>query len=756
MISKAHKTLFGPLQTVAALLTVLAFHAPLWSALRDRDSLPLLVHGLVTSPDGYSIPGVALRIRGTKISTTTNDLGLFELRGILPTAFERSNVEVWAVGDGFEPSAERCDLSSAPVELKLVLQPASPREDVTVEAQAPEDEISYKGAEAGFLDIVSTAGTNADVFYAAQMMPGVVKLDEGSGLFVRGGDVSETATYLDRALLDHPFRSETPTGGFFGAVDVFQLTGFSLSTGGFPARYGNVLSAVLELESRRIPPQPELQVNLGLATGSFQYSRPLGQGAGFRLAANRVLTRALVALNKPEFDFSQPPSSWDLNATFSQSLSRFGDLRIGFLKQASSVGTQLEEGNFDGFLDSLNRNQLLSLSWQKDLGWKGDLAVTLTSGLHKQRTEVDVLEIDGRERTQRLRFDFRREFSAATLRAGLEAERISHRSFGRLPRVGLDFAGVQGLQLWDQTTRQSRIGGYFELERGFGPWAVNLGLRADRYRLPDAVSLEPRFSLSYRLSANQQVRLATGLYRQRPAVEYLSPGFGNPSLGLMTARHWVLGYRYGDQEKRLHIRVEGYFKNYSRLPLQNAQTGFDDQGHGYAQGIDSYAAWKGASWKGWLSYSYLRTRRLYTPWQRREQFDTPIASYPPDFAVPHSLQLNFSRQLPSAIDLSSSFRVASGVPYTPVTGTRSAPGGAVPVYGPINSKRVPAYQRLDLSFSRPVGIFREALSLIYLGINDVLDRRSFFRFVYSEDFSQRRPARTSFGRTFYFGISFRK
>ena len=34
--------------------------------------------------------------------------------------------------------------------------------------------------------------------------------------------------------------------------------------------------------------------------------------------------------------------------------------------------------------------------------------------------------------------------------------------------------------------------------------------------------------------------------------------------------------------------------------------------------------------------------------------------------------------------------------------------------------------------------------------------RSFFRFVYSDDFNERRPARTSFGRTFYFGITFRK
>ena len=46
------------------------------------------------------------------------------------------------------------------------------------------------------LDVVTTPGASADIFRAFKTFPGVATVDDGAGLFVRGGDVSETVILL--------------------------------------------------------------------------------------------------------------------------------------------------------------------------------------------------------------------------------------------------------------------------------------------------------------------------------------------------------------------------------------------------------------------------------------------------------------------------------------------------------------------------------------------------------------------------------
>jgi hypothetical protein len=53
--------------------------------------------------------------------------------------------------------------------------------------------------------------------------------------------------------MNHPYRYETPTGGFRGAVDPFLTQGVSFSTGGFSAEYPNALSGVLDLQLQERP-----------------------------------------------------------------------------------------------------------------------------------------------------------------------------------------------------------------------------------------------------------------------------------------------------------------------------------------------------------------------------------------------------------------------------------------------------------------------------------------------------------------------
>lgn len=60
-----------------------------------------------------------------------------------------------------------------------------------------------KGMTLTAMDVVRTPVAAADLFWAIKIFPGVQQLEEGTGLFVRGGDVSETVVLLDGAVINH-------------------------------------------------------------------------------------------------------------------------------------------------------------------------------------------------------------------------------------------------------------------------------------------------------------------------------------------------------------------------------------------------------------------------------------------------------------------------------------------------------------------------------------------------------------------------
>jgi hypothetical protein len=224
----------------------------------------------------------------------------------------------------------------------------------------------------------------------------------------------------------------------------------------------------------------------------------------------------------------------------------------------------------------------------------------------------------------------------------------------------------------------------------------------------------------------------------------------------MSARHTVVGYSYGEESGKFFVRVQGYNKGYRGLPTQADNINFDSSGYGYARGIDTLVKGRfGHGWDGWVSYSILSAKRRWTTLENYAVFPGRAPLAPPDFDIPEMLQVVLHGRLPASFGFGATFRAASGKPYTPVVGAEASGTGYLPVYGPINSERTPVYQRFDLTLSRAFSVDRIAV-MPYLGVNNVLNHNNIFEYVYSADFSQRRPATSTYGRAFYFGFVFQK
>ena len=102
-----------------------------------------------------------------------------------------------------------------------------------------------------------------------------------------------------------------------------------------------------------------------------------------------------------------------------------------------------------------------------------------------------------------------------------------------------------------------------------------------------------------------------------------------------------------------------------------------------------------------------------------------------------------------------SWRSAAGRPHTPILGGVRSVNGVLPLFGPINSERLPRYERLDLSASWALPAAGGA-ALLFASMDNALGRNNFFEYSYSPDYSSRRPVYSTAPRSFFVGVTFRR
>jgi len=256
------------------------------------------------------------------------------------------------------------------------------------------------------------------------------------------------------------------------------------------------------------------------------------------------------------------------------------------------------------------------------------------------------------------------------------------------------------------------------------------GLRADHESLSKETTVDPRLSAVFELTENVRLRAAAGTYHQYPEPPFYDENIGNPGLGPMAAIHYIGGAEY--RNERDMVRVEVYHKEYDRLLLEDDSLNYVNEGYGYAKGADVFLKKGLGRFNGWISYSYLMARR-------KEGEFTELTS--PDFDITHNLTAILNLEASTRFHMGTSFRCATGKPYTPY-------------FNQHNTRRVPRYVRLDLNLTYLHTSFPGTLTVFYLAVSNLLDRINVFDYRYSSDYSQREPVESSFGRSVYFGVSF--
>ena len=647
-------------------------------------------------------------------------------------------------------------------------------QEATVTASAFTASDEGKGVTLNRMEVVTTPGAAADIFLAVKTFPGLAMIDEGSGLFVRGGDVTETVTLLDQATVVHPYKYESPTGGVFGTISPFLVKGTFFSSGGFSARYGNALSGVLALESQDMPQRNEVNFNLGLAAASLGINATAAGGSaplrtvsketergklGLRFSGNQSFTGAMFRLNGRRGEFTESPRSNDVNLSLIYPYSDSGHFKFFNFLASDRIGVRVDLPSFAGIYQGEERNHLHNLQWTHLLAKRWLIKSSLSLNRFRNKRELGNLRFEQEDDTYKWRTDVEADLAQRLrLRFGGEIEETANRFDGRVPKGNVLDPQAPAYS-FNEKYAPRRRGGYLESEMQLSRrWLASAGVRADHHQLAAETIIDPRLSLRYEISTASNVRASWGIYHQFPQPYEFNRASGNPRLGAQRAEHFIFGYEFNRQTTQ--VRIEGYHKRYRDLVLDDELLHLSNRGAGEASGLDCFVKYGGflkTRVHGWASYSFLNSRRLQA---RDLSVSLRTGRYlyeeaASDFDITHNLTVVAKFQLAPYLSLGCTYRYATGRPVTPIVGAieDAEHHYFTPIEGRINSERLSNFQRLDtnLSFYYPYG--RNNFAVFYFSVSNLLNRDNVLGYDYNADYSRRTPRTTHYHRFIYFGIT---
>jgi len=582
------------------------------------------------------------------------------------------------------------------------------------------------------LEVIMTPGAAADVCWAIKSFPGVQQVEEGAGLFVRGGEVTETKFFLDGANVYHPYRYESPTGGFFGTFSPFLLKGTYFSSGGFGAEYGNALSGVLSMESQDLPSERTVSLGMGLANFSVAGAIPLNDKLGVNFSGNQSNTKPLFDFNNVDDDFTEYPFSYDLNLNLAWRYSEQGRAKAFFFREKDNVGVSLEDPAWAGNYYGTENSNLYNLKIDHALSDNSFLNFNVSRTDFGKETEITsgdkyILDLKETDRISQAKILLEKKtWMFFKFGGSLEQRKSYFEGFVPSEEDSLDPSVPSN---YYDREYESYINSVFVEGTSFFPYNLSLtsGLRFDRDSKSEKNVFDPRFSLSWNAADEITLAFAAGIFHQFYEPWRYDPDYGNPDLEPMDARHYIISGTWKNDGGM--VRVEGYYKDYEKLMREDDSLNYISSGFGYAKGIDFFIKKNFEKLEGRIAYSYLKSERN---WQ-----DYP-GLFPPDFDITHNLNaiLNFTPV--TFFQLGVKYMYAAGKPFTPSGGE-------------FHSDRLPSYWVFDLSASYLYSFFDRNLTIFYFAVNNVTNRNNVLGY-YNGDLNE--PIESSYGRLYYFGVSF--
>ncbi len=702
------------------------------------------IYGVVRGTSDSLLNGANLVIEGTIDGSSTDEKGYYEFE---TEKMGQQNILVTMMG--YANKTVPVDITGdKDIELNIKLSKKEIQTDEIIITASSFTSGSNNAVTLTPLEIVRIPGADADLYRAITTFPGSNQVNEGSRITVRGGDPDEVLTILDQASLYNPFIfDETFNVSSYSTINPWGLRGINFASGGFSARYGNALSAVLDLKSYDMPQGTGMFAWLGLANASLSgvyVSKDKKFGATFDLG--KLFLDPYFAINGKHSDFSPIPQSNNGGGTLSFKFGTTGLLKFYTNYSDDKVGIYSPSASYNGYVNQKSKSFFSNLKGTFAPSAATLLSVSGSFSLYKKDIQFGVLNTNEKDYYSKGRADFTVQVNRKVdINTGAEYEHNGYDINGLAPKYTYNIRpDAESFEL-DTAINSGRIGVYAESQiRITKKFFLIPGIRTDYYSISNETGIDPRISFGYLFSKYNSVRGAYGVYHQNPKLDDFFRA-QDSKLKPERAIHYILGYEF-NKDGNYIFRVEGYYKKYSDLVLLNRSNFYyGSDGDGDVKGVDVFLKTKiDNKFTGWISYAF-------TDSKRRQYDATNLA--PANYDIPHSASVVGSYSITDALVMGASFKINTGMPYTPVTGSTYIQSQDVyePIYGDVNSARFPTYTRLDLNAQYIFALFGK-FAVGVISVNNVLNTPNVYGYTYNFDYTQKSTTISNNRRSVYAGL----
>lgn len=607
-----------------------------------------------------------------------------------------------------------------------------------------------------------------DVFRSLRRLPGIASGDISTKLHLRGGRDRELLYLLDGMELYEPYHLKD-FEGTLGVIDIQAIGGIDLHAGGFPVDFGDRMTGVFDMQTRR-PPEEGSRTTLGLSiTNASVMSRgAFAQGRGdWLFSARRGYLD--IALAMTDTDPGISPQYYDVLGKVQYQVGSRHVLSAHILH----AGDHLDLDQ-----DVLDADQAgeLSTGWGNTYGWltwKAFLSPrvkvrTIASAGRITRSRNGFMDELGRiEGPEAMLVEDERGFEFA----GVKHEWSADLRDNFVTRAGVSLKALRGdfdYLHWTRNLvadyRAERVGvvdsvrarlklegtdfgSYFAARFQPLPWATTeLGVRYDRHTHANDSDVSPRLHAVIDVSPKTTLRAGWGRYHQSQGMNELEVADGETSFARSERASQVAVGLEHRLENGVSARLEVYSRKIDRprreylnlwreilaFPEMDGDRYRVDPSEARARGLEVLVSHDGPVWDWSASYALSKAEdRISGAWVPRFMDQR------------HALTLTAGYYPSPKWRFSGAWHVHSGWPFTPqeivfdtLTVFRGV-GENWPLhwreqFGPLNSHRLPAYHRLDLRATRRFEFERGALD-VYLDLFNAYDQTNLRSYDYYLD-----------------------
>lgn len=565
----------------------------------DKEILYQTLRGVVLDLEtGSSLPSANIYIAENLDKSTITDLdGNF----VIEAPLGRLNLAISYVG--YKTVVIPMLINSGQEQfLTIELEPSvSNLQEVVIEAERDkartQNELAYASGR-GFtvLEANKYAGTLGDPARMARSFAGVLPArDDRNDIIIRGNSPTGIQWRIDDIEVPNPnhYGGIGLTGNTTTLLNMNLLDNSDFLMGAFPSQYGNALSGVFDLHTKKINPtkrQYRFQTGwngfeLG-AEGPFSKKNPFGTySLTYRYSFLDVVD--LIGV-----DLGVLPKFQDLTAKL--------DFKVGEKTNISFLGIwgtsfiELDDRDLDS-ADAPPTGQYIKTGSDLTLGGinvshRVNENLFLKTGLsvidNQIKTQIDTFNYIS-DASKRVFNDNSGEtkysyFAQADYRKGKNLIRTGFR--WDTYQINYNTSSVNQFGFFDtlqkNTSQLNLARFYFEDEyRISDRFRARVGLHSQYLLLNNSFALEPRLALRYLLSDYHVFAFSYGNHHMmQPRTIYFvetptptGSELTNKNLDFSAAHHFNLGYNYSINEN-LRLKAETYYQHLYKIPIENDPT----------------------------------------------------------------------------------------------------------------------------------------------------------------------------------------